>query len=67
MGSLGALSTFIESQKTLLTRTQADIARLRDLRNDIADTPHDMCSIDVFSDKVRLVAQLIAVGVLTVA
>ena len=51
--SLEALSTFIESQKTLLTRTQADIGRLNTLRNEIADEPEDTCSIVMFGNKVR--------------
>lgn len=52
--SLEALSAFIESQKALLARTHADIAKLKSLRNDVSDTPDDLCCISTFGDKVHL-------------
>lgn len=51
--SLEALSAFIESQKALLARTHTDIAKLKSLRNDVADTPDALCCLSTFGDKVR--------------
>lgn len=50
--SMEALSTFIESQKALVARTQADIAKLKSLRDDIAAMPDDLSSLATFEDKV---------------
>ncbi|KAI0083793.1 hypothetical protein BDY19DRAFT_1097277 [Irpex rosettiformis] len=49
--TLEALSTFIDSQKALLERTQADIARLKQLRNSIASTPVELCDYESFKDE----------------
>ncbi|KAI0791582.1 hypothetical protein BC629DRAFT_1510643 [Irpex lacteus] len=49
--TLEALSTFINSQKALLERTQTDIARLKQLRNDIASTSAESCDFESFKDE----------------
>ena len=49
--SLEALEAFIQTQRTLLERTQTDITRLRELRNDVITQP-DVFVSDV-SDKVQ--------------
>ncbi|KAH9929965.1 hypothetical protein B0H21DRAFT_108800 [Amylocystis lapponica] len=40
--TLEALATFVESQKALLVRTQSDIARLKELRQDISSLPDNV-------------------------
>lgn len=55
--SLDALENFIRSQKALLERTHADIARLADLRKDVEANPPR--SLDDLSDKVRVRAAVI--------
>ncbi|KAI0827467.1 hypothetical protein BC628DRAFT_183959 [Trametes gibbosa] len=48
--SLEALENFIQSQKTLLARTNADIERLMDLRRDVEATPPQ--SLNALSEKI---------------
>ena len=50
--SLEALSTFIESQKALLERTQADIKRLKQIRDDVALLPEESCDFGSFENEV---------------
>lgn len=52
--SLEALSAFIESQRALLSRTQTDIGRLRELRGDIDGT--DDLTSDCLRGQVSLIA-----------
>ena len=55
INSLDALSTFIQSQRTLLAQTLADIDKLQELRSDIALHPDDGVEmIPHFVDQVRL-------------
>lgn len=49
--SLEALSAFIQSQKALLDRTQHDITRLQELRQNVVSNPDD--TLDIFSQQVR--------------
>lgn len=51
--SLDALSTFIQSQRTLLAQTLADIDRLHELRNEVASQPADIGMVPHFVDQVR--------------
>jgi len=39
--SLEALEEFIQAQRSILTRTQHDIERLRALKQDVVDDPQD--------------------------
>jgi hypothetical protein len=52
IGSLKALSTFIQTQKSLLAKTKSDIERLRTLKNEAVSEPEFFMSN--LSHKVRL-------------
>ncbi|KAI0701853.1 hypothetical protein BC835DRAFT_1411335 [Cytidiella melzeri] len=49
--TLEALSTFINSQKALLQRAQTDIARLKQLRHEIASRPAESCDYQSFKNQ----------------
>lgn len=61
-GRLEALSTFIKSQKALLARTQSDIERLNTLRNEVASTPAETCTLDGFSNQVSMLDKVLGLG-----
>ncbi|CAL1710022.1 unnamed protein product [Somion occarium] len=51
--NLDALSTFVQSQRTLLAQTLADIDRLKELRHEIASQPANMGMVPHFVDQIN--------------